>query len=489
MEIRTRFAPSPTGFLHIGGLRTALYAFFFARKNNGKFILRVEDTDQSRLVPGATEALIQTLDFMGVQHDEGPFLDSSNNIVERGKHGPYIQSKRIKIYAEYVSQLLESGNAYRCFCTSDRLNEMRENQQKTKQQPKYDRTCAHLADDELQKKLDAKESFAVRMKIPEGETTVNDLVYGTTVFQNVDIDDQVIIKSDGFPTYHFAVVVDDHLMNISHVIRGEDWLTSTAKHIILYDMFGWEPTVFAHLPNLLNPDKKKLSKRQGDVAVEDFLNKGYLPDALNNFVSTLGYNPKGDEEIYSMKEFEELFDITKVNRGGAIVNYEKLSWMNQQYIKVMGIDRLLSLVKSLLEFNKMEVDDDLLRRIITIEHDRLERLNDILIRIPNYQKLPDYAPSILVWKKSDREDAIAQIHGVLTFLKEVEDEVFEDFATLEERIKRYIEHNGLQNGNVLWPMRVALSGQSNSPTPFELAWVFGKIETIKRLEAAIGKLS
>jgi len=489
MEIRTRFAPSPTGFLHIGGLRTALYAFFFARKNNGKFILRVEDTDQSRLVPGATEALIQTLDFMGVQHDEGPFLDSSENLVERGEHGPYIQSKRIKIYAEYISQLLENGNAYRCFCTSDRLKEMRENQQKTKQQPKYDRTCAHLSDDDLQKKLDAKESFAVRMKIPEGETTVNDLVYGTTVFQNVDIDDQVILKSDGFPTYHFAVVVDDHLMNISHVIRGEDWLTSTAKHVILYDMFGWEPTVFAHLPNLLNPDKKKLSKRQGDVAVEDFLNKGYLPDALNNFVSTLGYNPKGDEEIYSMKEFQELFDIKKVNRGGAIVNYEKLSWMNQQYIKAMGIDRLLSLVKPLLECNKIEVDDDLLRRIITVEHDRLERLNDVLIRIPNYQKLPDYDPAILVWKKADREDAMAQIHGVLTFVKEVEDEVFEVFTTLEERIKRYIEHNGLQNGNVLWPMRVALSGQSNSPSPFELAWVFGKIETIKRLENALQKLS
>lgn len=493
--IRTRFAPSPTGSLHIGGLRTALYAYFFARQNGGKMILRIEDTDKEREVEGAVGALIKVLQDMGIDYDEGLKIRAGHTgTVSVGDHGPYIQSERLPIYREHVDKLLKIGLAYPCFCTSERLTEMREVQKRSKQQPKYDRHCLDLSKEEVKKKLQVGEPHVVRMKIPNGATVVEDVVYGKMLFPNTDLDDQVLLKSDGYPTYHLAVVIDDHLMEVSHVLRGEDWLSSTPKHVILYEMFGWKSPVFAHLPNLLGENKKKLSKRQDDVAVEDFLNRGYLPEALNNFVATLGFNPKGDQEIYSMDELIRLFDLTKVNRGGAVVNYEKLDWMNAHYIRETDLDCLVRTLAVLIESEGKVVPLDTLgmdrfRRIVEVERGRMTTLKDILESLTMYDDAGAYAAELLVWKKADRKDARSQLESVSAFLESLPEEAFMSIDGLEAKLKAYIEENGLETGNVLWPMRVALSGQKNSPSPFELAWVFGKIETLARLKKAVEKLS
>lgn len=489
--IRTRFAPSPTGSLHIGGLRTALYAYFFARQNGGKMILRIEDTDKEREVEGAVGALIKVLQDMGIDYDEGLKIGVGHaGTVSVGDHGPYIQSERLPIYREHVDKLLKTGHAYPCFCTPERLTEMREVQKRSRQQPKYDRHCLDLLEEEVDKRLEARESHVIRMKIPNGETVVNDVVYGKTVFPNADLDDQVLLKSDGYPTYHLAVVVDDHLMEITHVLRGEDWLPSTPKHIMLYRMFGWEPTVFAHLPNLLGENKKKLSKRQDDVAVEDFLNRGYLPEALNNFVATLGFNPKGDQEIYSMDELIRLFDLTKVNKGGAVVNYEKLDWMNAHYIRETDLDRLVRTLTALIESEDKVVGDlDRFRRIVEVERGRMTTLKDILESLTMYDDAGAYGAELLVWKKADRGDARSQLESISAFLEGLPEEAFVSIDGLEAKLRAYMKEHDLETGNVLWPMRVALSGQKNSPSPFELAWVFGKMETLERLKKAVEKLS
>ena len=313
MNVHVRFPPSPTGFLHIGGLRTALYDYLYAKKHGGVFVLRIEDTDRERFVEGGTEALITIMGKMGLDYDEGPVL-KKGKLSEIGDHGPYIQSLRLDIYEKHAKELLDNGHAYYCFCSSDELKSVRKQQQMMKQPTKYNRHCLKLTEDEVKTKLELNEPHVLRMKIPEGETTFKDIIRGDITIQNTEIDDQVLMKSDGFPTYHLANVVDDHLMEITHVIRGEEWISSTPKHVILYDMFGWDLPEFAHLPLLLNADKSKLSKRQGDVAVEDFLDKGYLPEALLNFVSLLGYNPKGDQEIYTLDELVSLFDLSNLLR-------------------------------------------------------------------------------------------------------------------------------------------------------------------------------
>jgi len=313
--VRVRFAPSPTGYLHVGGLRTALFNFLFARHSGGKFILRIEDTDRARYVEGAVDNLINTLRWAGLDYDEGPSAG--------GELGPYVQSERLEIYDEHVRILLESGAAYRCFCSPERLETMRKEQEKKKLQPKYDRTCLRLSPKEIEDNLTANKPFVVRMKVPDDATIrFSDIVRGEVEFSTERVDDQVLLKSDGYPTYHLANVVDDHLMKISHVIRGEEWLPSTPKHVLLYEAFGWEMPVFAHLPLLLNPDRSKLSKRQGDVAVEDYRDKGYLKEALVNFVALLGWNPGDAREIFSLKELEKEFSLDKVNKSGAVFNVE-----------------------------------------------------------------------------------------------------------------------------------------------------------------------
>mgnify|MGYP003963998079 CR=1 FL=1 len=483
MNVVTRFPPSPTGFLHVGSLRTALYNYLFARHHGGRFILRVEDTDRSRYVEGAVESLIRTMNVMGLDYDEGPTL-VNDEILEVGENGPYVQSNRSEIYTKHVQQLIEQGDAYHCFCSKEHLAELRKTQQLAKLPTKYDRTCAGLSKDEIKTKMDAGEAFVIRLKIPEGPITFKDEIRGSVTIDGSEVDDQVLMKADGFPTYHLAVVIDDHLMGVTHVIRGEEWISSVPKHVLLYQKLGFPLPVFAHLPLILNPDKSKLSKRQGDVAVEDFLKKGYLPEALLNFVALLGFNPSGDQEIYTVKELQDSFDLSSVNKSGAVFDVEKLNWMNGQYIKELEPTDLIDRVRPYTP----NVDTDLLGKILAVEKDRLSFLSEITEHLDMYTQTPEYDSDILVWKKADKEDAIKQLTGVGDLIKELTEEVFVSVELIEGAIKKYIGDNELQNGNVLWPMRVSLSGQGRSPSPFELAWILGKTETTSRISRAIDKL-
>ncbi len=488
MSVRTRFAPSPTGYLHIGGLRTCLYNVLLSRQKGGAFLLRVEDTDRERYVPGAVESLLTTLDRVGLSPDEGPKLENGI-VVQMGDRGPYIQSERLPIYAEHAKKLLEQGSAYYCFCSSERLDSLRKQQEIAKLPTKYDRRCVSLSPAEIETRLSANEPHVIRLRMPDGETSFEDAIRGRITIQNAEIDDQVLIKSDGFPTYHLAVVVDDHLMEITHVIRGEEWISSTPKHVVLYRLFGWTAPSFAHLPLILNPDKSKLSKRQGDVAVEDYLDKGYLPDALINFVALLGFNPKGDQELYSVEELVESFDLSKINKSGAVFDVAKLDWMNGQYIMKTSTAELVSLVEPFLARAGKTVEAGLLARICAVEKPRMTRLSEITDLVDGYLAMPSFDPQMLVWKKADAEDAKRSLAGVRARLAGLDDATWGDVALIETSLKGYIEANGLQNGNVLWPTRVALSGRSSSPSPFELAWALGPEETLRRLDSAVTALS
>lgn len=339
-----RFAPSPTGFVHIGSLRTALYNYLFAKKTGGRYLLRVEDTDQTRLVDGALEGMLQAMKWAGVEQTEGVLISENGEVYQSGNNGPYIQSERLEIYKKYMQILLEKGYAYPCFCTKERLDSVRDEQKSRGENFKYDGHCRELSKEEIEEKMKNNEPYVYRLKLPENtDITFTDVVRGTVTVNTNDMDDQVLMKTDGFPTYHFAVIVDDHLMEVTHIIRGEEWLPSTPKHAFLYEAFGWESPVFVHLPNILNSDKKKLSKRQGDVAVEDFRKKGYLRDALVNYVALLGWSPDNNQEIFSMSELEQAFSLEKVSKSGGVFDIQKLNWMNNQYIKAHDLDELTKL--------------------------------------------------------------------------------------------------------------------------------------------------
>ena len=482
---RTRIAPSPTGYMHIGTLRTMLYNYFLARQTGGQFLVRIEDTDRERMVEGAVENLLGVIRTLGIDYDEGPVLQSDGTLLSKGDVGPYVQSERLLIYQEHVEKLIAKGDAYYCFCTRDRLDAMRQQQMVTKQTPKYDRTCCSLTEDDVTKRLAERGSYVIRMKVPEGETLFMDAVRGAIKIANSEVDDQVLLKSDGFPTYHLAVVVDDHLMNITHVIRGEEWISSTPKHVMLYTMFGWNAPQFAHLPLLLNPDKSKLSKRQGDVAVEDYLKRGYLPEALINFVALLGFNPKGDQELYTVEEFTKLFDLSKVNKSGAVLNMEKLDWMNNQYLRAMEPKAFFEAARPFLQ---VDVSHPIVERALLIERERVSRLDELQEHIGDYLVAPGYDPQSLVWKKADKEDAKEQLENVLRILTDAPEANFAAVESMELLVKSYVESNGLSNGNVLWPLRVALSGKERSASPFELLWALGKEESLVRIGRALDLL-
>ena len=494
-HIRTRFAPSPTGFLHVGGLRTALYSYLFAKKQGGDFVLRIEDTDQKRLVSGAIEGLLSVLETVGLRCDEG--LTLREGICEQhGDHGPYIQSERLPLYQKYANELVSRGLAYHCFCTADRLTEMREIQIAAKRAPRYDRHCLTLSQEEVEARQNSGEASVIRFRIPDDrDIEFTDLIRGTVRFHTRDMDDQVIIKSDGFPTYHLAVVVDDHLMEITHVIRGEEWLPSTPKHILIYEAFGWQATEFGHLPLLLNPDKSKLSKRQGDVAVEDYLAKGYLKEALINFVALLGWNPgKGEtQEIFTLTELVEKFDLEKVNKAGAVFDIKKLDWMNAEYIKRMDIDSLFVRLKTGNFLEKELIwqapdfmqTDIFLKRVLTIEQDRLAKLSEFGEQNPFFfTESIEYEIGLLRWK----ENSLALTHEALekarTILGALDEPTWGIHAELERVL---LEAAGDKRGDFLWPLRVALSGAQRSPSPFDCAWVLGKDATLQRIDAAIRK--
>ncbi len=477
--VRTRFAPSPTGYLHVGGLRTALYNYLFAKQQRGQFILRLEDTDRERLVEGAGERIMQILKQFGLQYDEGPDMG--------GNFGPYIQSQRLDLYRKYAEELIKQGKAYYCFCSPERLKELREKQTKAKQPSKYDRHCCHLTDKEVQEKIKKGESYVVRLKIPEGETTFTDLIRGTITVKNETLDDQVLIKSDGFPTYHLAVVVDDHLMNITHVIRGEEWIPSTPKHVIIYQALGWPLPQYAHLPLLLNPDRSKLSKRQGDVAVEDYLKQGYLPEALLNFIALLGWNPGTDEEIFSLSDLLKIFDLTRVQKSGAVFNREKLNWLNAYYIRQTDSAKLAGLVKPYLQETDYFVEGKFdLKEVVKLFQERMEKLSDIKEKAAFLFALPDYGGEILIPKKSDKDKTKAALKLCQKLLQEYQQEWQEN--ALREFLDKEREEQGFSRAEIFWPLRVAVSGATASPDVFAILDILGREESLKRIKIALEKL-
>lgn len=502
-KVRTRFAPSPTGYLHVGGLRTALFSYLYAKKHKGDFILRIEDTDQARFIEGAIEKLTESLHAVGLNYDEGIFVEDGK-LVSRGEYGPYQQSQRKDIYKEHALKLIEAKQAYYCFCDEKRLDEIRKEQAALKKPTLYDRKCRYLSAEEVSAELEKNTPYVIRQAIPEeGQTTINDLVYGEIVLENKLLDDQVLLKSDGFPTYHLSVVVDDHLMQISHVIRGEEWIPSTPKHLLLFKSFGWQAPEYAHLPLLLNKaDRSKLSKRQGDVAVEDYLQKGFLKEALINFIALLGWNPKTDQEIFTLDELVEQFELSKVNKSGAVFDVEKLEWINNHYIKAMDTSELLKLIlpyllaaglitqsgNKIISKSGQELSNEFLLAIIDIEKERLKKLSEIGERVSYFFDRPTYEPQLLIWRKANLEDTRNNITELIEYISNLSENDF-SLQSFEDKIKQFISQSNKDNGSVLWPLRVALSGMEKSPSPFEIAAVlykgYGKQEILERLKQAL----
>ncbi|OGY50986.1 MAG: glutamate--tRNA ligase [Candidatus Buchananbacteria bacterium RIFCSPHIGHO2_02_FULL_56_16] len=469
-KIVTRFSPSPTGFLHVGGLRTALYNYLFAQRNKGQFLLRIEDTDQSRRVEGAVENIIETLEAFGLKPDNKK---------------PVVQSERLKTYRQYAEQLIKDGQAYYCFCTPQRLEQLRQGQQTKKLPPRYDGRCRDYSSDEVEKNLATNQPRVIRFKTPKtGQTTFADAVRGAVSFDHQTLDDQIILKSDGYPTYHLASVIDDHEMDISHVIRGEEWLPSTPKHLLLYAAFGWPPPQYAHLPLLLNPDRSKLSKRQGDVAVEDYLKKGYLPEALLNFILLLGWNPGTEQEIFSLKEMVQVFKLEQVNKAGAVFDTKKLDWLNGHYIRQKSPAELTSLCQPYFTAAGITADKKFLEKVVATEQQRIRTLAEIVEATRFFFEQPKYEAELLIWKRMTGREAMANLKRLADELQTIEEKKWTaDY--LEQHIQAFIQASGARVGEMLWPMRAALSGRPASPGPFEIAGVLGKKETLKRIEHAM----
>ncbi len=484
--MRTRFPPSPTGLLHIGGVRTALFAWLLAKKTGGTFTLRIEDTDQAREVQGATENIVRTLVWAGLAPDEGVMLDASGALTERGACGPYHQSKRLPIYRKYVDQLLESGHAYRCFCTSERLATMRADQEKRRQAPMYDRMCADLSIEESNRRVASGEAHVVRMRVPREETiTYKDEIYGQLSFKGHTIDDQVLMKSDGFPTYHLAHVVDDHLMNMDMVNRGEEWLSSLPKHLLLFRFLGWTPPRYAHVPLLLNKDRSKLSKRQGDVSAESYIQKGYLPEALINFLALLGWNPGTEQEIFSLKELIDVFSLDRVHTSGAVFDLEKLDWLQGQWMRKIPqqefAKRILPLVAAV--YPAAEKDALFLERATLIQ-ERILFFSEAPDMLGYFYQAP-VAPISLVLnpKQKISVDDVPHIQKILVdALSQLSASTW-THESIMAALEPAIAASGKKKGQILWPLRAILTGREYSPGAYEVAALLGKDETLKRLAA------
>ncbi len=479
-KMRVRFAPSPTGYLHIGGLRTALYNYLLAKHNSGKFILRIEDTDRNRFVEGAVESLIDTLNWVGLDYDEGPF--------KGGEYGPYKQSDRLNIYKEYSDKLISERKAYYCFCTQERLKEVRENFQKEGKQPMYDKHCLNLSESEINQKITSGISYVVRLNVvPEQHIILNDVIRGEVDFNSSIVDDQILIKSDGYPTYHLANVVDDHLMEITHVIRGEEWLPSTPKHILLYDYFDWEKPVFAHLPLLLNADKSKLSKRQGDVAVEDYRSKGYLKEALLNFVALLGWNFADDKEFYEMEELIERFSLEGVNKAGAVFNIEKLNWLNAEHLRKKSLEDLISLLRIELKqtkYSSQEFSDEFLGNVIEAMKERVSFIKEIPEKGFYFFEEPDKYDEDVV-RKRWKPDSAANLKKLAEEFSKLSNPSKEDF---EITLRETAEKLEIGTGKLIHPVRLAVSGVGGGPGVFDILFIIGKQKTLTRLNNAIETL-
>ncbi|MCR1933481.1 glutamate--tRNA ligase [Clostridium tepidum] len=478
-KVRTRFAPSPTGYMHVGNLRTALYAYLIAKHENGDFILRIEDTDQERLVEGALDVIYNTLKITGLNHDEGPDIG--------GPVGPYVQSERKNIYIEYAEKLIEKGEAYYCFCTKERLDMLRANSEALKRPFRYDKHCINLSKEEAQKKIAEGVPYVIRQKNPTtGSTSFHDEIYGDISVDNSELDDMILIKSDGLPTYNFANVVDDHLMGITHVVRGSEYLSSSPKYNRLYEAFGWDVPVYVHCPPIMKDEHHKLSKRNGDASFEDLMAKGYLKEAILNYIALLGWNPGGEKEIFSMEELIEAFNYKNINKSPAVFDTKKLKWMNGEYIRSLSLDEFHEMA---LPYYKKVLTRDLdTKKISELLHTRVEVLNEIPEQLDFFNDLLEYSEEMYIHKKmkTTYENSLKSLEEVLPRLEALEDWTFENIKDVCMNLVKELE---VKNGVVLWPIRTAISGKQFTPGgAFEIADILGKEETIKRIKIGIEKL-
>ncbi|MFL0247882.1 glutamate--tRNA ligase [Candidatus Clostridium stratigraminis] len=479
-KIRTRYAPSPTGYMHVGNLRTALYAYLIAKHENGNFILRIEDTDQERYVEGAVDVIYNTMKMTGLIHDEGPDIG--------GPVGPYVQSERKSLYLEYAKKLVEKGEAYYCFCSKERLDMLKANSEALKRPFKYDKHCLHLNKEEIEQKLAEGIPYVIRQNNPtEGTTTFDDVIYGTISVENSELEDMVLIKSDGYPTYNFANVVDDHLMGITHVVRGSEYLSSSPKYNRLYEGFGWEVPIYVHCPPIMKDAHQKLSKRNGDASFEDLIAKGYLKDAVMNYIALLGWNPGTTQELFTLEELVKSFDFKQINKAPAIFDPVKLRWMNGEYIKKLSLEEFHEMALPYYQLVIKNPSIDLIK-ISNLLHTRVEVLGEIPEQVDFFDALPEYSSELYFHKKmkTNTENSLESLIKVLPLLEGLDSF---DFDTIHESVFKLIEEMGIKNGVMLWPIRTALSGKAFTPGgAFELAEILGKEESIKRIKLGIEKL-
>lgn len=482
-KIRTRYAPSPTGMMHVGNLRTALYEFLIAKHEGGVFMLRIEDTDQERFVEGATEMIYRTLKTTGMIHDEGPDKD--------GGYGPYVQSERVKtgIYMEHAKKLIEKGEAYYCFCDKERLASLKTEVVEGKEISIYDKHCLHLSKEEVEANLAAGKPFVIRQNNPtEGSTTFHDELYGDITVENAELDDMILIKSDGYPTYNFANVVDDHVMNITHVVRGNEYLSSSPKYQRLYDAFGWESPVYVHLPLITGEDHKKLAKRSGNASYifEEMIKSGFLSEAVVNYIALLGWSPEDNREFFSLEELIREFDYHRISKSPAVFDYAKLKWMNGEYLKAMDFDRFYEMAEPYLK-EAVKKDYDL-KKIAAMVKTRIEIFPDIKEHVDFFDALPDYDVSMYTHKKmkTNAETSLAVLKELLPILEAQEDYTND---ALYAALSAYVEEKGYKNGYVMWPVRTAVSGKQMTPGgATELMEVLGKEESLARIRKGIAML-
>lgn len=482
-KVRTRFAPSPTGRMHVGNLRTALYAYLIAKHEGGDFMLRIEDTDQERYVEGALDIIYRTLEKTGLVHDEGPDKD--------GGVGPYVQSERQAsgIYMKYAKQLIEQGDAYYCFCDKERLESLKTSVSEDGTQiVNYDKHCLHLSKEEIEANLAAGKPYVVRINMPtEGTTTFHDEIYGDITVPNAELDDMILIKSDGYPTYNFANVIDDHLMNITHVVRGNEYLSSAPKYNRLYEAFGWEVPVYVHCPLITDENHKKLSKRCGHSSYEDLLDQGFVSEAIVNYVALLGWCPQDNREIFSLPELVEAFDYHHMSKSPAVFDINKLKWMNGEYLKAMDFDKFYELAE--LYIKKVITKDYDLKKIASLIKSRIEILPDIKDQIDFFEAVPEYDTAMYCHKKmkTNEETSLEVLKEILPRL-----EAWDDYSNdaLFGLLKGFAEEKGYKNGYVMWPVRTAVSGKQNTPGgATEIMEVLGKAESVERIKNAIELLS
>ena len=482
-KVRTRFAPSPTGYMHIGNLRTALFTYLIAKQNGGDFILRIEDTDQERYVEGAVEVIYKTLKDIGLNWDEGPDIG--------GPVGPYVQSKRMGMFKKYAEELVEKGEAYYCFCDKERLEEVKAIQEASGIMPMYDRHCRNLSKEEVQAKLDAGTPYVIRQKVPlDGEVTFHDVLYGDITVDCSTLDDQILIKTDGMPTYNFANVVDDHLMGITHVVRGNEYLASAPKYNLLYKAFGWEVPEYIHVEHIMKDKQHKLSKRDGDASYEDLMEKGYLKEAVINYIALLGWAPKGENEIFSLEELIKEFDINGLSKSPAIFDPMKLKAINGKYIKALTPEKFAEYAIPYIKQSVKREDVDL-NEISGLLQARTELFTDIPEAVDFIDTLPEYDIALYTHKKmkTNPENSLDSLKAVLPVLEAI-DETDWTIDNIHEKLFELIAEKGVKNGIILWPLRVAVSGKSFTPGGgIEICHIIGKTDSIERIKKGIEKLS